>query len=185
MAKGKKQPDQDPFDDDDGQPTMQFKDESAPVPSGSAVEQPAPFDPVSSSLDGKAILAQMFGLDLSDVASLVKAKEEANTFAMAAQAQEYAQKMRSVAEQKRLQEWVSKSAAERTQDVVNATWLGKEPDAVPFKVRMAWNRDAGPKPESITLTIPARSKDEAEGRYRSVCGIRNSEHPVVASPLAE
>ena len=146
-----------------------------------AVVQPQPVLPTASAADGRAILAKLFGFSAEDVASLVKAKEEASVFTMAAQAEEYAQKMKSEVEQKSIRDWASKSCQVRTQAVVDQTWK-LEPGTSLFNVRIVKNRDIEGRPESITLEIPAHSDDEARGRYMSVCGIRSTDHFIKATP---
>lgn len=152
--------------------------------SGGAVAQPSPVDVVPKITDGKQILAGLLGISIEDVAALTRAKEEANTFALAAQAEQYAQQMKSRLEQEHIRKWAGKSSQEKTQEVVDKAWSG-EPGTTPYVVRLAKNKHAPGVPESITLTIPAHSREEAQGRYLSVCGIRSTDHFVVAEPVPQ
>lgn len=154
------------------------------APASSAAVQPPPVDPVPKLTDGKKILAELFNISMDDVQALVKAKEDASTFALAAQAQEYAQKMKSEIEQRHIRDKAAKTAQERTQEVVDKNW-GGDPSATRYRVALVANPEAQGKPESITLTIPAHSREEAQGRYLSVCGIRSTDHFVVAEPVPQ
>lgn len=147
-----------------------------------AVKQPDPLD-LKAAIDPKTLLAKVFGLDPDDVNALLKAKEEANAFAMAAQAESYAQDARSRMENEHIRRWVGLSAQERTQEVVNKAYKADETSQV-YRCRLVKSPDGKGKPESITLDIPAHSAEEAQGRYLIVCGIRSTDHLVQVVPLS-
>lgn len=182
MARNKRGSDDMDFDGGFVEPGTPGNSHSRTTGVSSAVVQPSPLDPMADLTDGKKILADLFEFDATDMDALIRAKEQANTFAMAAQAQEYVQKMRSQREHEHIRAWTGRTSEERTQDVVDKEW-GKE--ASPrWRTRVVQNKEIQGKPESITLMIPARSKEEAQGRYMLVCGIRSTDHFIIASEVA-
>lgn len=148
----------------------------------SAVVQPSIPKPEITAKGGKAMLAKLFNISADDVDRLAKAKEEIGVFAATAQAQEYAQRMQSEAENRHIREWASRSCLDRTQEVVDHNW-GADTKLTRYQVQLVRNPDVRGTPESFPLVIPANSPEEAQGRYMSVCGIRSTDHYIQASPV--
>lgn len=152
----------------------EFVDEK--VAAHAAIAQPTPVLAGSGHVDSKALLASFLGINISDLNTLTKAKEEASIFAMAAQAKEYADAMRSKKENDAIRDWTQKSAQERTQEIADREW-GSTPDAVKYRVSIP------SEPSQLTLLIAARSPEEAQGRYSQLCGIRSTDHAIKVSRL--
>ncbi len=70
--------------------------------------------------------------------------------------------------------WAALSSEEKTQLAATKTW-GHE-------TAQRWSVCVPSNPEQPRVTFPANSVDEAEGRYRRLCGIKQSDFPVVAVP---
>lgn len=152
------------------------------VPVEKTVQQPQVIDPVKQALsDPKALLAAALGIDPSEIESLIDAQKQTGMLSVAYEARQHAQLIRSQAEEEQIKRQAGKTAKQRTQEVVDNEWGHEKTPR--WRVFHQKNPDLPWKPEPLDLEIPAATEDEAQARYRKVCGIRSTEHYIRAMPM--
>lgn len=108
------------------------------------------------------------GMTPEQYAEVMAQQQRVLAITMARQAKQLEQEARSEDEHEQCKKRCALKNSEYTQQVADLRWGGEDCD----RYRVSIPKDRG----HPALTIPARSPEEAEGRYKSLCGIRNCEH---------